>query len=153
MADRQPTDPPGALVIADRVVEKIATRAALNVDGVVRHQDTVGSLLGAAGDRLGIGADLPRATVDSVGSARRLSLTVALTWPSEVTRLTREIRSRVADELEEYTGVRPVRVDVTVRHLVPRGEVSRRKNGYIDLPALADADTRAESHRLEEETS
>ncbi|GEE00678.1 hypothetical protein nbrc107696_11240 [Gordonia spumicola] len=153
MADGPLADPAGDLVIADRVIEKIAARAALDVAGVVRHSGAVGSLLGATGDRLGIGSDLPRAAVDSSGRARRLSLTVALAWPCAVTRVAQEIRARVADDLLEFTGDRPVRVDVTVRQLVPRGEVSRRKSGYIDLPPLEDADSRAETHRSEEESS
>ncbi|MCF8589028.1 Asp23/Gls24 family envelope stress response protein [Gordonia sp. HY285] len=138
------TREPGTLVIAERVVRKIAERAALSVDGVVRQQGTVGAVLGSSTtDLLGINSDLPQASVDAAGTARRLSLTVALEWPCAVTRVCRQVRTSVADELEQFTGDRPIRVDVTVRELVPRGEVSRRKQGYIDLPSITQAHERA----------
>nr|WP_221247021.1 Asp23/Gls24 family envelope stress response protein [Gordonia humi] len=128
------------MVIADRVIERIAERAALNVDGVVRQQGAVGSVLGSSTtELLGLGGDLPQAEVDSAGTARRLSLTLALAWPSPVTSVCAQVRRSVADDLEEFTGDRPVRVDVTVRQLIPRGEVARRKQGYIDLPAVAES--------------
>lgn len=131
------TRPAGALVIADRVVRRIAERAALNVAGVVRQQGTVGAVLGSsATDLLGISTDLPHANVDAAGTSRRLSLTVALEWPSAVTRVCQQIRESVANELEQYVGDRPLRVDITVRQLIPRDEVTRRKQGLIDLPSV-----------------
>ena len=138
------TRPAGTLVIADRVITRIAERAALNVDGVVRQQGAVGSVLGSsATDLLGISSDLPQATVDAAGTARRLSMTVALVWPSAVTRVCQQIRESVSDELEEFVGDRPLRVDVTVRQFVPRDEVKRRKQGFIDLPSVTEAPERA----------
>lgn len=144
----------GTLVIADRVVRRIAERAALNVDGVVRQQGNVGSVLGSStSDLLRIGTSLPQATVDATGTARRLSLTLALAWPSAVTRVCRQVRTNVADELEQLTGDRPIRVDVTVRQFVPRDEVTRRKKGYIDLPSVTESAERCtaseDSHDLD----
>ncbi|WOC12288.1 Asp23/Gls24 family envelope stress response protein [Gordonia sp. MP11Mi] len=134
----------GTLVIADRVVRRIAERAALNVDGVVHQQGTVGAVLGSSTtDLFGISTDLPHATVDAAGSARRLSIVVALEWPCAVTRVCREVRASISEDLEQLTGDRPVRVDITVRQLVPRGEVTRRKQGYIDLPSVTQAQERA----------
>lgn len=141
MADEVSTRSRGTLVIADRVVQRLAEHAALGVDAVVRQQGAVGAVLGTSTtDLLGIGNDLPQASVDAAGNARRLSLVVALEWPCAVTRVCQEVRAAVADELEEYTGDRPIRVDVTVRRLIPRGEVARRKQGYIDLPPVSEAD-------------
>ncbi|MCD2143991.1 Asp23/Gls24 family envelope stress response protein [Gordonia paraffinivorans] len=128
-------EPAGTLTIEDRVVEQIAARAVLDIPDVTRRQGTVGSLLGSTAGRSAIGSDLPRATLRSSGSARRISLEIALEWPCAVADVSRRSRDHVADEVERLTGTRPVRVDVTVRQLLPRDEVQRRKSGFIDLPA------------------
>ncbi|WP_132992645.1 Asp23/Gls24 family envelope stress response protein [Gordonia zhaorongruii] len=130
---REP-DHRGDLIIADRAIEKVALHAALEVPGVVERQGAVGSLLGSAGRSL-TGPGLPRTAVDSTGSARRLAVTVALEWPCRITDVCCQVRSAVADEVEYFSGVRPLRVDVTVGQLVPRGEITRRKKGYVDLPS------------------
>lgn len=130
-----PPGPVGTLTIEDRVIERIATRAVLDIPGATRHQGTVGSLLGSTAGRSIIGSDLPRATLRSSGSALRISLDIALEWPCAVADVSRRSRDHVIDEVERLTGTRPVQVDVTVCQLVPRGEVQRRKSGFIDLPA------------------
>ncbi|WP_308127665.1 Asp23/Gls24 family envelope stress response protein [Gordonia paraffinivorans] len=137
-------EPAGTLTVSDRVVEQIAARAVLDIPGVTKHQGTVGSLLGSTAGRSAMGSDLPRATVRSSGSARLISLDIALEWPSAIAHVSRRSRDHVADEVERLTGTRPVRVDVTVRQLLPRGEVRRRKSGFIDLPTTAE-DSKTES--------
>ncbi|WP_232716661.1 Asp23/Gls24 family envelope stress response protein [Gordonia metallireducens] len=130
-----PAGPAGTLTIEDRVIERIATRAVLDIPGATRHQGTVGSLLGSTAGRSILGTDLPRTTLRSSGTALRISLDIALVWPCAVADVSRRTRDHVIDEVERLTGTRPVRVDVTVCQLVPRGEVQRRKSGFIDLPA------------------
>lgn len=138
-------EPAGTLTIEDRVVEQIAARAVLDIPGVTRRQGTVGSLLGSTVGRSIIGSDLPRATLQSSGSAVRISLDIALEWPCAIADVSRRSRDHVADEVERLTGTRPVRVDVTVGLLVPRGEVQRRKSGFIDLPEPNEPTTGRES--------
>ena len=144
----------GTLVIADRAIARIAEHTALTVDGVVRHRGAVGSVLGStASGLMNVGGDLPSISVDSIGTARRLSVEVALVWPCAITAVCARIREAVADELERCTGDRPIRVDVTVDRLVPRGEVVRRKQGYIDLPPvdeIAHRDEEVEDDRVED---
>ena len=53
-----PPGPVGTLTIEDRVIERIATRAVLDIPGATRHQGTVGSLLGSTAGRSIIGSDL-----------------------------------------------------------------------------------------------
>ncbi|GAA1480855.1 hypothetical protein GCM10009624_12950 [Gordonia sinesedis] len=114
-------NPRGALVIDNRVGEKIAARAALDVDGVVPYASTITSLLGGAA-RSGHsvdGDDYPRARVDMSQAAPTVSVSVALRWPSPVTAVSQQVRRHVADELARLTGQRPLWVDVTVAQLVP----------------------------------
>lgn len=123
---------PGTLSIADRVLEKIAARAALDISGVVRHRGGVGSVLGPVGDRTA----LPNATIHAGGS--RITLSVALEWPCAVAEVARRTRDHVAAEVERLTGVVPLRVDVTVTRLEQRQAIRRLQGGYVDLPPVRD---------------
>lgn len=125
--------------MADVVLEKVALRAALDVDGVVRHSGSLAGRVGAMVSRdTTAGTDYPRARVDSLaGTAHVVDVTVAVPWPSPVTRICGQVRTHVADELDRLTGGRPVRVNVTVAALVP-GAVRNRRDGLIELPAADD---------------
>ncbi|NDZ93967.1 Asp23/Gls24 family envelope stress response protein [Streptomyces sp. SID6673] len=132
------TTDPGTLNIADRVGEKIAVRAALDVDGVVRHQTSLGSMLsGATPGRAVAGGDYPQATVDMSVTAPSVRLTIAVRWPCRLTDVCRQVRGVTADELARLTGVRPGRVDVTVAAVLSGPVVSadRTGPGFVELPA------------------
>lgn len=122
--------------MTDLVLEKIALRAALDVDGVLRHSGSVTGRVGALLAReTTAGAQYPRARVDSLaGSAHIVDVTVAARWPSPVSRLAEGVRSHVADELTRLTGSRPARVNVTVAALLPGAAAAGRRNGLIELP-------------------
>ncbi|MFE0750655.1 Asp23/Gls24 family envelope stress response protein [Gordonia sp. NPDC058843] len=122
--------PPGTLTVADRVLEKIAARAALDIPGVVRHRGGVGSVLGPVGER----STLPNATVLAGGA--RISLSLALEWPCAVAEVSRRTRDHVAAEVERLAGVVPLRVDVTVSRFEPRQAIRRLQRGYVDLPPV-----------------
>lgn len=130
---------PGALTIADRVGIKIAERAALGVDKVVPYTSGVGKLTGNGGAPM-IGSAYPRAEIDMTAHAPRLSVEVALTWPSRITEVCQTLRTQLADELERLTGVRPAAVDVSVVQLLPRAEANRVARGLIELPTPAEPD-------------
>ncbi|WP_238419878.1 Asp23/Gls24 family envelope stress response protein [Gordonia sp. 'Campus'] len=131
--DGMPADEsPGTLSIADRVLEKIAARAALDIAGVVRHRGGVGSVLGPIGEK----TSLPHATIHAGGS--RITLSVALEWPCAVAEVARRTREHVATEVERLAGIEPLRVDVTVSKLEPRQTIRRLQRGYVDLPPVAD---------------
>ncbi|MCG7632555.1 Asp23/Gls24 family envelope stress response protein [Gordonia McavH-238-E] len=122
--------PPGTLTIADRVLEKVAARAALDIPGVVRHRGGVGSVLGPVGER----SSLPTASIHAGGT--RITLSLALEWPCAVAEVSRRTRDHVAAEVERLTGVVPLRVDVTVSKFEPRQAIRRRQRGYVDLPPV-----------------
>lgn len=161
--------PRGALVIDNRVGEKIAARAALDVDGVVPYATAISSLIGGAA-RSGHsvdGDDYPRARVDMSQSAPVVNMTVALRWPCPITAVCQEVRRHVADQLAALTGLRPSAVNVTVAHLDPVPGASRRdaadgsgpslrktakssrtRRGFIELPAAAPAPDEADTAEL-----
>lgn len=130
----------GTLTVADVVIEKVAARAALEIEGVVRHRSNVGALLGSTIGHSALGSDLPHAKVESIGTARSVSLAIALEWPCAVAEVSRTTRDHVADRIDALVGHRPVRVDVTVERIVPHAETMRRRQGLIDLENPDDQD-------------
>ena len=124
----------GTLTVADRVCEKIAARAALDVDSVTAFS---GGGVAAIGRLVrgghGTGDDLPWAQVDRGETRTAVAVGVALVWPCEVARVAREIRSHVGSELFRLTGIRPDRVDVTVDRIVPSDKTRTRREGRIVL--------------------
>lgn len=126
---------PGRLVVEDSVFEKIALGAALTVDSVVRIDESGAGRLGSLINRdTTVGAAYPRASVESAGGAAHVvDVTIAVTWPSPIARVCRDVRSRVGDELLRLTGNRPLRVNVTVARVVPK---SRRVGNrtFVELP-------------------
>ena len=93
----------GLLVIAPRVIERIAARAANDVDGVAPR-----------GSRSDTGV---QAEADLEGTAATLALRLGVAYPRPVGRVASEVRNRVTDRVEELTGVTVTGVRVTVDEL------------------------------------
>lgn len=102
----------GATVIADRVVERIAERAALEVPGVASEAGS----LGAAGSIGGLRnpTRLPKAAGDIAGGRGRIALSLAVTWPSALAPVAQQVRSHVATRVGELTGLTVDQVDVAI---------------------------------------
>jgi len=105
------TDPAhrGRLVVHDRVVERIATAAACEVDGVVRSGGTLDGV---------VGRRYPRAEARTAGSRTRVDLTVAVVWPTPLPRALGEVREHVRDRLRALAGLEADAVDVVAATLV-----------------------------------
>ncbi|MEE3852787.1 Asp23/Gls24 family envelope stress response protein [Gordonia sp. LSe1-13] len=130
-------DPVGDLTIADRVGEKTAVRAALGVPDVVRHQTAIGSILsGSTPGRALVGGDHPHASVDMSSPAPKVQMTIAVRWPCRLTDVCLEVRRVVTRDLEQLTGQRPARVDVSVAAVLTEAELAAKnsRRGYTDLP-------------------
>jgi uncharacterized alkaline shock family protein YloU len=105
----------GRTEIADRVLERLAARFALDVPGVVRH---------SSGPPLsGLGSDLPEVTAESAGERVRLRLRVAVRWESSAHEVAAAVREDVRRRLGAMTGKSVDRVDVVVSALVPSSRV------------------------------
>jgi uncharacterized alkaline shock family protein YloU len=102
-----PAERRGRTDIAGNVVSKIATRAAQEVDGVVKVRRRGG---GAWGGR-------PDAVVDDGLTALRLDVSVA--YPLPLRRTADLLRRHVAARVHELTGLAIGHVDVAVASLVP----------------------------------
>lgn len=101
-------DLPGTTWLSARVVVACARLAAEDVEGVRAALGRVGGVH-ATGDRTS-----PRVEVGLAGGTAVVELTVAATWPRDLTALGAEIRARVVEEVRAVTGLRSVTVDVHV---------------------------------------
>lgn len=116
----------GRLTVKDRAVSKIAVAAALSVPGVVRQS---GGLLKLPG------RDLPRAEITTAPDSVAVALYLAVTWPSPVAVLSREVHLAVAERVETLTGLAVDRLHVVVAAAVPRGDGGE---GEVDARQLTD---------------
>ncbi len=106
----------GRTELADRVVEKIAARAAGEVPGV----------LGGPADRE-TGARAPRAAGRVRDWRASLRVTLGCAYPAPVVPITTAVRERLAQRLAELAGVEIVDLDIVVDQLgaplTPTGRV------------------------------
>ena len=111
-----PPEDRGSLIIADKVVERIASIAARDVEHVTDTR--------AGWTRMY--RDLPLATAKVAGGRARIGVEVAASWPSALPDVTARVRDRVSEEITSLTGLTVVAVDVTVVEVVHDDNKSRR---------------------------
>ncbi|MBF6387281.1 Asp23/Gls24 family envelope stress response protein [Nocardia farcinica] len=108
-AAADPVDPaadlPGVTVVADRVVRKIAARAAREVEGVEPDVDVAVRVLG------------DRASLD---------VRLAVGYPRPVGRTSDSCRAHLIRRTGELTGLTVDRVDIVVNRLVRPAETAGR---------------------------
>lgn len=113
----------GETTISPVVAEKIAARAASEVDGV-------GGVL-----RTGLSRLLPWTTAAGPASADAaidhgtvtVDLTVNVVYPCPVGAVTAEVRAQVTRQLADLCGLRAGRVDIVVPELVRPAAAARRR--------------------------
>jgi uncharacterized alkaline shock family protein YloU len=110
---REDAGDPGHTTVEDVVVEKIAARAAGEVDQVGGAANRVlGVTIGADGaDRS------PKVTARVDGSLVTLDVRLSVTYPAPVGKVTREVREHVIERLATLTGLTARQVDITVAAL------------------------------------
>jgi uncharacterized alkaline shock family protein YloU len=91
----------GRTTIADRVVAKIASMAALEVE----HTTETSS-------RLSDGR--PKATAVVDGSLTRISLDITIEYPAPIRSVSQAVRERVADRVLALADIEAKEVDITV---------------------------------------
>ncbi|WP_225752802.1 Asp23/Gls24 family envelope stress response protein [Actinotalea sp. Marseille-Q4924] len=111
----EPLEGRGRTEIADRVLERLAARFALEVPGVVRHSS--GPPLG------GLGEHLPDASAESAGERVRVKLRLAVRWETPAHEVAAAVREDVRRRLTAATGKSVDRVDVVVGALLPSSRV------------------------------
>lgn len=104
----------GITTIAPAVVEKIAGRAATEVDGVgVVSPAGLRKLFSSAPD-----PDTPPDADARVGMERAsVALTISIMYPAPIRSTSTQVRAAVAQRVEQYTGLHVSWVDVTVAQL------------------------------------
>ncbi|HEX2119513.1 MAG TPA: Asp23/Gls24 family envelope stress response protein [Acidimicrobiales bacterium] len=114
----------GETIIAPTVVEKIATRAASEVDGV-------GGVLGTGLSRLlpwTVGSGGPaRASAEVGAETVTVDLTVNVLYPEPVAAVTNRVRAEVIRRLAELCGLRATEVNIAVPGLVEPPRRTRRR--------------------------
>ena len=122
----------GQIVLADRVVSRIASRAASEIDGVGSAAPRLlGLPLTAPGlDRLGRRTDdltaLPTVVAQVDGQRVFVTVTVSVAYPSPLQDTAAQIRQRVSERLTALTGLQVAQVDVHISALVVQTESSVR---------------------------
>lgn len=114
----------GVTTIGPTVVEKIATRAASEVDGVGAVVQTgLGRLLPWS-----VGEGSPARASAEVGAATvTVDLTVNVLYPRPVAAVTDEVRSQVIRRLSELCGLQATEVNIGVPALVAPPHEARRR--------------------------
>jgi uncharacterized alkaline shock family protein YloU len=112
----------GTITIADRVVAKVAARAAAeNSDAGAAAARVMGRAVPGAG-HLGLrGTDLaglPKTSVDVDGSKAFLTLELSVRWPASVPEVTDQVRSHLRSRVTELTGLTVEEVHIVGADLV-----------------------------------
>lgn len=109
----------GQLVIAERVIEKVASQAASEVSVSA----------GRSGGVLGIGAHTdttarPKVQVELSGRSATVEVETGVVYPTPLKQATGRIRDHVISRVEELTGVQVKRVDITIAWLTTGTETN-----------------------------
>lgn len=105
----------GALVIRDKVAERIAVKAALDTSGVQPRAAVLDKLTGR---------ELPKVNMMISANRARAAVEVAVPWPYPLTAVTAAVRENVTRALSELTGLCVDGVDVTVSSVVTPTDTS-----------------------------
>lgn len=110
----------GSLTVHDKVVERLAARAALDTPGVLPHSGGLDKLTGR---------DLPRVRVQVAGDRVRAGLDVAVAWPLSLPAVTAAVQRNVAQALTTLAALHVDGVDVSVLSVIadsPEQQPGRR---------------------------
>jgi uncharacterized alkaline shock family protein YloU len=114
----------GMISISDRVVEKMAAQAAVEVPGaggaaprVLGHAMTGAGAFGVRQTSL---TALPKAKADVDGSTVILELSISVRWPASVPAVSSAVREHVRCRVSALTGLTVDEVSIAVTDLVTR---------------------------------
>jgi uncharacterized alkaline shock family protein YloU len=120
----------GMIRLDDRVVEKMAAQAAVEIPDaggaaprVLGHAMTGAAAFGARRTSL---TALPKATADVDGSIVILDLSISVRWPASVPAVSSAVREHVRSRVSELTGLTVHEVSISVTDLVTRFPAPQR---------------------------
>ena len=112
----------GMISLNDRVVEKMAARAAIEIPdaGAAASRFLGRSMAGASalGARQTSLTALPKTSADVDGSLVILDLSISVRWPASVPEVTNAVREHVRSRVSELTGLTVTEVSISVTALV-----------------------------------
>jgi uncharacterized alkaline shock family protein YloU len=112
----------GLISIRDRVVEKTAARAAIEIpDAGAAASRFLGRSMASAsalGARQTSLDALPKASADVDGSLVNLDLSISVRWPASVPEVSSAVRENVSRRVSELTGLTVSEVTISVTALV-----------------------------------
>ncbi len=111
----------GHTTISPRVCEKIATRAATEIDGVGVVRSGLARLVPWSA------APAAGATADVRGDTVSVDLSVRIRYPLPVAQTARQVRRQVVRRLGELAGLDVRDVAITVAELADGGDAPRRR--------------------------
>jgi uncharacterized alkaline shock family protein YloU len=135
LRSRAPGSPPGRtelgmISINDRVVEKLAARAAAEIPDagqaaprVLGHSVTSAGAFGA--HRTSLTAP-PKTSAEVDGSVVVLDMSISVRWPASVPEVSAAVREHVRARVSELTGLTVTEVSIAVTDLVTRLAASSR---------------------------
>lgn len=106
----------GATVIPEKVVARIAARAAR--EALATHADTAAAPVKLAA---------PHASVTVGSGTARLGLTLDLPYPIDLARTSRRLQRYVSERVAHLTGMRVAEVTLDIERLVPSGGLEDRR--------------------------
>lgn len=112
----------GTISVGERVVSKIAARAAVEVpDAGAAAMRVLGRTVPGAG-HLGVrGTDLdglPKTSADVDGTKAFIEMELSIRWPASIPEVTGRVRTKVRDRVSELTGLSVDEVRISVGDLV-----------------------------------
>ena len=114
----------GLISINDRVVEKMAARAAIEIPdaGAAASRFLGRSMAGASalGARQTSLTALPKASADVDGLIVTLDLSISVRWPASVPEVASAVREHVRSRVKELTGLTVAEVSISVTDLATR---------------------------------
>ena len=116
-------NPLGRIEVSDRVVEKIAARAAAEVpDAGGPAARLLGRQLPTSGPALD---RLPKVDAEVDGNFVFLDVSLSVRWPAPITQVTAAVRERLTSRIEELVGLQVREVNVEIVDLVTEVATNR----------------------------
>lgn len=106
----------GATTVSDKVVARIAARAA---------HEALTTQNAAPPAQLGLAA--PQSAVSVGNGAARLALSLDLPYPVDLAEASRELQHYVSDRVAHLTGLSVTEVALTIQHLIPSGRLDHKR--------------------------
>ncbi|MEV5888798.1 Asp23/Gls24 family envelope stress response protein [Nonomuraea fuscirosea] len=129
----------GRIKVADEVVEKVASLAALEVPGVADMGGDLARAFESVRDRIGIGSRRGTQGVSAQIQDRQVgvSLTIVVEYGHVVMDVAAEVKTNVAKSVSRMLGMRVIEVNVTVDdvRLPGEGRPAPRDPAEDDVPS------------------